>query len=266
MREIKRIGLHCENFWKAYKSFKYERVMIMKYSIIIPCYNEKDNIDNLLERVSVLQKNYNVEYILVENGSKDGSREYFRSNIEGRFSNVKVVYVKENRGYGYGLQQGMKIASGDYVGWIHADMQILPEELIPFFEEIEKHNKTEKLFLKGRRTNRSFLDRFFTKGQSIFNTCLFGMKLYDVGAIPVLFNRSLLEEISIDEMANDFSIELYVYKEAVRLRYEIIRFKVKMLNRENGDSSWNHGLQSKIRQSKRIFKDSLKIKRGEKVL
>ena len=115
------------HFWKAYKSFKYERVMIMKYSIIIPCYNEKDNIDNLLERVSVLQKNYNVEYILVENGSKDGSREYFRSNIEGRFSNVKVVYVKENRGYGYGLQQGMKIASGDYLGWIHADMQITPE-------------------------------------------------------------------------------------------------------------------------------------------
>lgn len=238
----------------------------MKYSIIIPCYNERDNIDNLISRIKPLQERYNLEYILVENGSKDGSREYFKINIEGCYPGIEVVYVNVNQGYGYGLQQGMKAASGDYVGWIHADLQMPPEELAQFFDELEKHGACEKLFLKGRRTNRSAFDRFFTNGQSVFNSLLFQTWIHDVGAIPVLFSRCLLDEVSIEDMANDFSIELYVYKEAKRLRYQIIRFQVEFLSRELGDSSWNHGLSSKIRQSKCIFDDSLKIKRGEKVL
>lgn len=238
----------------------------MKYSIIIPCYNEKDNIDNLISRITPLQRKYDLEYVLVENGSKDGSREYFKENIEKHYPGINVAYVDVNQGYGYGLQQGMKVTTGDYVGWIHADLQMPPEELIQFFDEIEKHEAGEKLFLKGRRTNRSAFDRFFTNGQSVFNTLLFGTQIYDVGAIPVLFSRSFLNEVNIDDMANDFSIELYVYKEARRLGYQVIRFKVKLLSREKGNSSWNHGLKSKIRQSKRIFNDSLKIKKGEKVL
>ena len=238
----------------------------MKFSIIIPCYNEEDNIDNLISRIRPLQEKYDLEYVLVENGSKDESRIYFKKNVEGKYPGIKIVYVDVNQGYGYGLQQGMKAAEGDYIGWIHADLQMPPDELVRFFNEIEHHNISEKLFLKGRRTNRSVFDRFFTNGQSVFNTLLFGTKIYDVGAIPVLFSRELLDEVSVDEMANDFSIELYVYKEAARLGYTIIRFKVKLLSREKGNSSWNHGLRSKLRQSKRIFDDSLKIKRGEKVL
>ncbi len=238
----------------------------MKYSIIIPCYNERDNVDDLISRIKPLQEQYDLEYVLVENGSKDGSREYFNKNIENRYPGIQVVYVDMNQGYGYGLQQGMKAAEGDYVGWIHADLQIPPEILRKFFDEIEKHPTHEKLFLKGRRKNRRALDRFFTNGQSMFNTLLFKTPIYDVGAIPVLFSRSLLNKVSIDDMANDFSIELYIYKEAKRLGYEIERIKVELLSREKGNSSWNHGLKSKIRQSRRIFKDSLKIKRGEKVL
>ena len=236
----------------------------MKYSIIIPCYNEMNNINNLIHRITPLQNIYDLEYILVENGSKDNSKAYFRDTVEGKYAAIKVVYVDIN--HGYGLQQGMKVAEGDYIGWIHADLQVPPEELMQFFDEIERNSPRGKLFLKGRRTNRSLFDLFFTNAQSVFNTCLFGRKMYDVGAVPVLFNKELLAESSIDDMANDFSIELYIYKEALRLGYQVIRFKVKLLIREKGNSSWNHGLRSKIKQSKRIFCDSLKIKRGEKVL
>ena len=49
----------------------------MKYSIIIPCYNEADNIDNLIKCIMPLQERYDLEYILVENGSKDASKESF---------------------------------------------------------------------------------------------------------------------------------------------------------------------------------------------
>jgi glycosyltransferase involved in cell wall biosynthesis len=225
-----------------------------------------DNIDNIITRITQLQKKYDLEYILVENGSKDESRVYFKENVEGKYLGIKVIYVDVNQGYGYGLQQGIKVADGEYIGWIHADLQMPPEELIQFFDEIDRKGENEKLFLKGIRTNRSVFDNFFTNGQSIFNTCLFGMKLYDVGAIPVLFHKSLLKDIKIDEMPNDFSIELYIYLEATKRDFDFFRFKVKLLTREQGKSSWNHGFKSKIKQSKRIFNDSMKIKKGEKVL
>ena len=224
----------------------------MKFSIIIPCYNERENIDKLISRITPLQSQYDLEYVLVENGSQDGSRDYFRQNIEGCFPHVEIVYVDTNQGY-------------EYIGWLHADLQIPPEELIQFFDDVDKCD-SQKIFLKGHRTNRSSFERFFTNGQSVFSTCLFRMKLYDIGAVPVLFHRSLLDRFNINDMPNDFSLDIYIYREAVKAGYDIRRPKVKVLNRENGNSSWNHGFQSRIRQSRRIIIDSFKIKRGEKVL
>lgn len=238
----------------------------MKYSIIIPCYNERDNIASLIARIRPLQSEYDLEYVLVENGSKDGSEEYFKKEVEGKFKNIKIVYVDKNQGYGYGIQAGIQAATGFYIGWIHADLQMPPEELRKFFDVIETEKPGEKLFLKGIRTNRSMFDRFFTNSQAILNTCLFKMKLYDIGAIPVLFDRDLLKFFDIEDMPNDFSIELFIYEKAMENCYKIVRNKVKLLSREKGNSSWNHGFSSKIRQSKVIFKDSLKIKKGEKVL
>lgn len=236
----------------------------MKFSIILPCYNEGENIISLIKRIIPLQKKYNLEFILVENGSLDDSKTFFKEHVENHYDNIKVVYVEKNRGYGYGLQQGLKMVTGDYVGWIHADLQMPPEELFNFFDYAMKSKTNTPLFLKGMRSNRSNFDKFFTNGQSMFNTFLFKKKLYDIGAIPVLFHKSLIRDI--DEMPNDFSIEIYVYLEAAKRNFEIKRFNVKLHSREKGKSSWNTGLASKIRQSKRIFNDSLLIKKGEKVL
>lgn len=238
----------------------------MKYSIVIPCYNEAENINKLIEKIVPLQSQYDLEYILVENGSKDNSKDYLKKNIEDKYMNLRIVYVENNLGYGYGIQQGLKIARGQYVGWIHADLQVSPEHLVEFFDEIDKHLSTEKLFLKGLRSNRSVMDYIFTYGQTIFETILFHAIIHDVGAVPVVFSRQLLDDIVIDDVANDFSIELFFYHEAINKKYKIIRKKVKLLNREKGNSSWNTGLMSKVRQSKRIIKDSLDIKKGEKVL
>ena len=121
----------------------------MKFSIIIPCYNEEKNLSILISNILELQKKYDLEYILVENGSKDNSKEYFKQNVEGKYQNLKVVYVEKNQGYGYGVCQGLKAASGKYIGWIHADMQVPPQTLCEFFDYINNYKGDKKLFLKG---------------------------------------------------------------------------------------------------------------------
>ena len=236
----------------------------MKFSIIIPCFNEVESLQNLLETILPLQLEYDLEYVLVENGSFDKSKDYFQENIENKFMNLKVVYVKNNLGYGFGLQRGLKVASGDYIGWAHADSQAVVGDLRNFFNFILYKNNNRDILLKGKRLKRGLFDLFFTIGQGFFNSLLFGKWLFDVGASPVLFSKTLIK--NFDDMPNDFSIELYTYIEAIQKRINIVRLDVDVSERMKGSSSWNHGIVSKIKQSKKIFFSSLKIRLGRKVL
>lgn len=235
----------------------------MKYSVIVPCYNEEMNVKGLIERLEQVRGSRNIEYIMVENGSKDNTRECLEREC-GQKPQFKIAYVDKNLGYGYGIISGMKAATGDYIGWLHADLQINPLEMIRFIDYIEENQDKACYFLKGIRKNRKFLDHFFTAGMTMYVTLMLKKYLYDIGAIPVLFHRSLLELLD-ENIPYDFSIETYVYYKAKCNSLCIERFPVYMDEREKGQSSWNHGFASKIRQSKVIMKDIAKIKRGEAV-
>ena len=232
----------------------------MKYSIVIPCYNESENLNNLINTLKKVSYFENTEFILVENGSKDDSRKKFEKNKNFDNKHFKKVYVDQNQGYGYGLLQGLKKTKGKYVGWLHADLQVNPENMRKLIDYVEK-NDNQKLFLKGKRSNRSFLDYFFTGGMTIFETMLFHKVLNDIGAIPVLFNKELLN--SFEKPPYDFSIELYSFYKAKSNNYKVRRFPVILETRKKGNSSWNKGFTSKIKQSKIIIDDSIKIKKGE---
>lgn len=111
----------------------------MKYSIIIPCYNEEDNIEKLINLLSSKSNLYDIEWIIVENGSKDDTRTLL-NNICKYKKNFKLVYIDENQGYGYGIIKGLENSCGDYVGWLHADMQVSPDSMI----EVIKLNEASK--------------------------------------------------------------------------------------------------------------------------
>ena len=172
----------------------------MKYSIIIPCYNEEDNIEKLINLLSSKSNLYDIEWIIVENGSKDNTRTLL-NNICKDKKNFKLVYIDENQGYGYGIVQGLKNVSGDYVGWLHADMQVSPDSMLEFIKLNELSKETKK-FYKGSRKNRKFIDNFFTFFMSVFSTLLFQTFLSDIGAIPVLFHRDLMNKL--DKIPHDF--------------------------------------------------------------
>ena len=78
----------------------------MTLSVVIPCYNEKENLPLLLERFSqVITEDITV--VLVDNGSTDGSAEVFRALLPDR-PFARLVMVEVNQGYGYGILQGLR--------------------------------------------------------------------------------------------------------------------------------------------------------------
>ena len=136
-------------------------------------------------------------------------------------------------------------------------MQVSPDFMLEFIKLNELSKETKK-FYKGSRKNRKFIDNFFTFFMSVFSTLLFQTFLSDIGAIPVLFHRDLMNKL--DNIPYDFSIETYVYYIAKKENYKIIRLPIYMAERERGVSSWNNGIISKFKQSWRIIKALIKIR------
>ena len=81
-------------------------------SVVIPCYNEKDNIEALVNRV-LKSPVPHMEIIVVDDCSKDGTRDILETKIKPLVS--KIVYHEVNGGKGAALRTGFKHATGDYV-------------------------------------------------------------------------------------------------------------------------------------------------------
>ena len=222
----------------------------MKISIVIPCYNEEKNIKLILEEFKKISfENYELELVFVNNGSKDNSKNVLEE-MKQYYDFLKVVEVVENKGYGYGILEGLKQANGEYLGWMHADMQTSPNEFCKCIKFIGKNNDNhENIFIKGLRKNRPISDTVFTLGMSAFETLYLKKKLYDINAQPTLFSRKLYDKF--ENPPYDFSLDLYAYYKAIEAGNEIIRFPVMQKERIHGTSSWNTGFESRIKKGKK---------------
>lgn len=230
----------------------------MKLSIVIPCYNEEKNIPLILSRFKEVIKREDIEVILVDNGSNDKSDSVIRQLLP-QYPFARTIHVEINQGYGYGIVQGLKVCTGEFIGWTHADMQTDPADLIKALGIIEKNNSNENLFVKGNRKNRPILDQFFTTGMSIFETLYMGTKLYDVNAQPNVFSKDFF--YSWKNPPKDFSLDLYALYMAQKSNLQIKRFDVIFPKRMYGKSHWNNGLMSKWKFIKRTVEFSRNLKK-----
>jgi len=228
----------------------------LKYSLVIPCFNEEKNLPLLIERcIKILDRN-DTQLILVDNGSTDNTKKIL-SDYKLRHKNLCVVYVKKNQGYGFGILSGLNEAQGDIIGWTHADMQTDPNDFITgvgFFKE-----SGNNIFVKGKRYGRPFSDTFFTIGMSIFESILLRKKLWDINAQPTIFSKTFFH--SLKNPPSDFSLDLYFYYKAIQSNLKIYRFPVLFGERMHGISSWNIGFRSKIKFIRRTINYSFKLKK-----
>ena len=231
----------------------------MRFSLIIPCYNEAANLPLLLERCKDVVTHPDVEVILVDNGSTDNSPEVLLSLLS-LYPGCRSVRVEKNQGYGFGILTGLRAAKGDILGWTHADMQTDPQDVLRGLELFEKHGLD--IFVKGRRYGRPLADVVFTLGMSIFETLLLGKPLWDINAQPTLFTRRFFE--SWLEPPHDFSLDLYTYYLAHYNRLEIHRFPVKFGERAHGVSHWNVNWDAKRKFIERTIDFSWQLRKSIK--
>ncbi len=228
----------------------------MKYSLVIPCFNEAENILPLIDKLknNILKKK-KIEVILVNNGSTDNTLSILKDQ-EKKFSNIVIVNIKTNIGYGNGIISGLKKSTGNIVGWTHADLQTDPND---FLIGIDLFKKNKNIYVKGKRNNRIFFDNFFTFFMSIFETILFRKHLYDINAQPTIFTRDFF--LKWKKPPDDFSLDLFSYVMAIDHNLEIRRFNVFFPERLFGESKWNTSFKSKLNFIIRTIKYSFQLKK-----
>lgn len=232
---------------------------MMKLSVVVPCYNEAENIPIILMKFDEAIKRNDVEVILVDNGSTDNSPEILKKLIP-EYSFAKTIRVEANQGYGYGIIQGLNVCSGKFVGWTHADLQTDPADLIKALSIIEENGYNDKLFIKGNRKGRPLFDQFFTMGMNIFETVYMREKLYDINAQPNVFSKKFFE--TWKNPPKDFSLDLYALYMARKASLKIVRFNVLFPKRIHGESHWNNGtFKAKWNFIKRTVEFSRKLKK-----
>ena len=113
----------------------------MEVSIIVVNYNTKNLTKSCIESVISNTKNISYEIILVDNGSNDGSIEYFKN-----ISNIKLIENKNNLGFGQANNIGFKIAKGKYVFLLNSDTILVNNAVFHFYNKAEKSDKKISCF------------------------------------------------------------------------------------------------------------------------
>lgn len=227
-------------------------------TIVIPCFNEKESLPDLIKNLKIL--NNKIKFLIIENGSSDGSYEYLNEIKEELPSNIVIYFKKENTGYGSGVFEGLnKIQNSKYIGWIHGDLQFEFNKLNQTYVELKNiENTHDNIFYKGIRTGRSNSEKFISFMMGLSASIVLNEKFVEINAQPTIFSYDLLTKI--DTPPNDFSFDTYIYWIALKNKYKFIRKNFNFPPRQYGKSKWNFGIMSRLVFALNLFKYFLKLR------
>lgn len=235
---------------------------MVKLSLVIPCYNESENIPYLLERISNQLSSGAVEVILVDNGSSDDTPNLLKKLLP-LHPFIKSLRVEVNRGYGHGILKGLEIARGDILGWTHADMQTDPLDAYFALEKFIEHSQVD-IIVKGRRVGRAAIDYFLTLGMQIFASLALGVFLSDINAQPKLFSRNFYNKYFRKDAPADFSIDLFLLYSAKFHGVKIVSVPVTFSSRLYGEAKGGGAdIKTRIKIIFRTISFIIKLRRNK---
>ena len=181
----------------------------MKLSIIIPCFNELNTIDQIVKKVKNSPYK-NKEIIIVDDYSTDGLREKLQCDLEKKVD--KVLYHDFNQGKGAAIRTGISHVSGDIIIIQDADLEYDPNQYPIILEPILKDG-ADVVFGSRFLSNGShrvlyywhyLANKFLTTLSNIFTN----INLTDMETCYKAFKREILENIVIEENRFGFEPEI----------------------------------------------------------
>ena len=220
----------------------------MRLSVIIPCYNEVNTIDAIIDAVNG-SPYPDKEIIIVDDCSRDGTREKLKNEIEPSSRVAKVLYHTVNQGKGAALRTGIQGATGDLVIIQDADLEYDPNEYHKLVEPILQ-NKADVVFgsrFSGGEAHRvlyywhSLGNAFLTTLSNMFTN----LGLTDMETCYKMFRREIIQGIAIEE--NRFGFEPEITAKVAKLNCRIYEVGISYYGRtyaEGKKIGWKDGVRA----------------------
>lgn len=216
-----------------------------RLSVLIPVYNEQQTILELLRRVRSV--NIPKEIIIVDDGSTDGTKELLRTQVEGQFDDVAVIYHEQNRGKGAAIRTAIAHATGDYVIIQDADLEYDPREYPSLLEPL-LDGRADVVFgsrFLGGGPHRVlyFWHRVGNGFLTLLSNMLTNLNLTDMEACYKVFKREIIQSLPL--RCNRFDFEPEVTAKVAKRHYRIYEVPISYSGRDYSEGkkvSWKDGL------------------------
>jgi glycosyltransferase involved in cell wall biosynthesis len=216
-------------------------------SVVIPAYNEHATILEILSRVRAAP--VPLEVVIVDDASTDGTTEVLKTQVEGRFPNVRVCYHERNAGKGAAIRTALPFCTGDFILIQDADLEYNPAEypclLAPLLDGRADVVYGSR-FLGGRAHRvHLFWHRVGNGLLTTLSNMLTNLNLTDMEVCYKVFRADVLKRIRLRSRRFDFEPE--VTAKIAKLRCRVYEVPISYSGRDYAEGkkvSWRDGLMA----------------------
>ncbi len=203
-------------------------------SIVLPAHNEGKNLPGVLRglKEALNQANIKSEIIVVDNGSIDNTPAVLQS-LKKEINELRTLRIEEV-GAGIGTIKGLEAAQGPILGFMDADGQVRPEDIIKVFLKLKDDNLD---LCKGTRMGRFFsLQRkILSKVYNFLFRLMFRSPFKDINGSPKFFTRRFYE--AIKPVSKDWFLDAEIMLKAQKGKYAVGEVPIVYLERKGGGSN-----------------------------
>ena len=238
----------------------------MKVSIILPTYNEVENIVPLIRAIDGAVRDTR-EIIVVDDNSPDGTSEAVQQLIsENSISDVRLITRKADRGLTNSIKEGIACTEGEVVVWMDCDFSMPPEIIPQLLLEIDRGYDIAvgSRFVKGGSfkkdtsdTQDSWVAVFLSRMLNLFIRLLMGGSFKDYTSGFIAIRKNVLTKIKFGGDYGEYFMELIL--RAQFYNYKIIEIPYVCVPREKGQSKTGTNLAQYIRRGIKYLFTALRL-------
>ncbi len=179
-----------------------------KLSVVMPCYNERETIRDIV--ALVLSQPFDIELLIVDDGSKDGTRDIL-AELAVQYPQVRVLLQDKNQGKGAALRRGFQEATGDLVLVQDADLEYDPSDYLRLVEPIVS-GKADVVY-GSRFAGQSHRVLYFwhsvgNKALTLASNMATDLNLTDMETCYKVFKREVIQSLKLEEDRFGFEPEV----------------------------------------------------------
>jgi len=218
-----------------------ESTRYQKLSVIVPVFDERNTVVEIVRRMRAVVLPVDLEIVIVDDGSTDGTGDVLRQLAD---STVRIVLHEHNKGKGAAIRTGLEKVTGDLVLIQDADLEYDPEDWPKLLAPVLR-GKAQVVYgsrFTGERRNMLFLHWMGNRFLSLTTNVLYNTTLSDMETCYKLFDRSVIDGITI--RASRFEFEPEITAKILRRGIRIYEVPISYTGREFDEGkkiTWRDG-------------------------